>query len=230
MPGIVLRDELSEAVQKGTFIQYGDKDCCKGIKYDFRINGKYATPECYICKRELKKLNNKTFVIEPGEMAFIVTEEVLALPENMFCHLKADTSCSEGILALDGLCIEPGYRGHLLFGLFNSSGKTYFFKAEQKFFSGIFYKLEAEEAEMVKKNRDFMYDLLIRPKKNESRGQTATGRKFAGLRHKEKEWSFKMFSLRKWLKKNKLLIIVSFLSLQLGGLFISVIMLLLKLL
>ena len=214
MSGIVLRDELSEAVQKETFIKNGKEDCCKGIKYAFRIKGKYAMPGCYECKYNLENLNGKTLAIAPGEMTFIVTEETLELPENIFCHLNADTSSFEGILALDGLCIEPGYRGPLLFGLFNSSRKVCSFKAGQKLFSGIFYKLESEAVSMVNKNHDFMYDFVIRPKRNK-------GVALEGVEHqgKNKEKKLKIRFLREWLRKNKLLVMVSFCSSLLGGSF-----------
>lgn len=226
MSQLILKNRLAEAVRKETFIKYGKEGCCNGIKYDFRIKGKYTTPGCCVCKRNAGELSGSTFVVVPGEMAFIATEEELELPANIFCQLNADKeSCLKGILVMDGLCIEPGYKGDLLFGLFNSSGESYVFKAGQKLFSGIFYELEPEEMKMVRQNPDVIYDFVIRPGRNKSMSRLAAVGE-AEVRKKERTRNFKIMFLGEWLRQNKLLVMVSLSSFLLGGFVIAAVILL----
>lgn len=226
MSQLILKNRLAEAVRKETFIKYGNEACCKGIKYDFRIKGKYTTPGCCGCKRNSGELSGSTFAVAPGEMAFIATKEELELPGNMFCQLNADKeSCLEGILVLDGLCMEPGYRGDLLFGLFNFSAESYSFKAGQKLFSGIFYELEPEEAEMVRRNPDAMYDFVIRPERNQGMFQPDVVRE-TETKRKEERRNFKLLFSGEWLRENKLLVMVSLSSFLLGGFVIAAVILL----
>ncbi len=85
-------------------------------------------------------------VIEPGEVAFVMTEETLDLPYNIFCQLSSKRKLSHGgIIILGGFTVDPNYNGKLIFGLYNISSRKYPIIPGKKLVAGIFYKLEDTE-------------------------------------------------------------------------------------
>jgi hypothetical protein len=51
----------------------------------------------------------------------------------------------DGILVLGGLCVDPGYKGRLLVGLYNFSSTRFPLRPGKKLIAGIFYELDREE-------------------------------------------------------------------------------------
>ena len=151
MAALVTGRELTEAVEKSTFIQGGDVSCAEGVKYDLRLSprilkAKFGGP---IDANQMSEVEKRDLRIEPGEVVFVLTEERLALPMDMVAQLSPKRKLSHaGILSLGGLCVDPGYTGHLLIGLYNLSSSPFQLRPGKKLIAAIFFRLhEGETAE-----------------------------------------------------------------------------------
>lgn len=148
MPTMITGRELLRAVQESTFIQGGDVSCVEGVKYDFRLSprilkARYSTP---IDASKLGETEKQGLCVEPGEAVFVLTEERLALPNDMIAQLSPKRKLSHaGILTLGGFTIDPGYPGRLLIGLFNFSSTPFPLIPGKKIIAATFYRLEGSE-------------------------------------------------------------------------------------
>jgi deoxycytidine triphosphate deaminase len=87
---IIVENELIKAVEDGTFIKDGKNTSCEGIKYDFTLSKIALTAAlgkpCNIGEYK------ENAVIKPGEIAFVMTEEELRLPNDIYCQLSASAN------------------------------------------------------------------------------------------------------------------------------------------
>jgi deoxycytidine triphosphate deaminase len=148
MAKIVTEEGLRNAVEVGSFIQGGVSASIEGIKYDFRVSNlilkaKFKRP---IDAQKLTQSEMADLIVEPGEVVFMLSEERLKLPEDMFAQLSPKRKLSQaGVLTLGGLTIDPGYAGRLLVGLYNFSSTPFPIKPGKKLVAATFYKLEDSE-------------------------------------------------------------------------------------
>ena len=61
------------------------------------------------------------FVIPPGQFAFLLTEEIVRVPHSAlaFISMKARIKF-KGLVNVSGFHVDPGYRGRLVFAVFNA--------------------------------------------------------------------------------------------------------------
>lgn len=158
MTKFILEDELRDAVTTSSFIKNGSLESCEGMKYDFRVSSRLLSPR-FNRDRVFDEKDESSFVIKPGETAYVVTEEELNLPSNVFCQLSTKRKLShDGILVLGGFSVDPNYNGRLFFGMHNLSNEDYPFLPGKKIIAGIFYKLSDEEAEVITSIPEPLYD------------------------------------------------------------------------
>ena len=64
---------------------------------------------------------NETITVRPGQMAILLTEEELILPNNIvgFISIKAGIKF-KGLINISGFHVDPGYVGHLKFSVYNA--------------------------------------------------------------------------------------------------------------
>ncbi|WP_421445724.1 dCTP deaminase domain-containing protein [Agrobacterium tumefaciens] len=70
----------------------------------------------------IKKLSEgESFSIEPGQFAYILTEEAVAIPFDAigFISIRASVKFS-GLVNISGFHVDPGYHGNLIFSVFNA--------------------------------------------------------------------------------------------------------------
>jgi dCTP deaminase len=69
--------------------------------------------------RQLKEA--ESFAIDPGQFAFLLTEELVNIPLNTlgFISIRASIKFS-GLVNISGFHVDPGYSGKLLFSVFNA--------------------------------------------------------------------------------------------------------------
>ncbi len=148
MSTMVTGRELRTAVESATFLQGGVVDCAEGVKYDFRLSprilkAKFTRP---VDANQLSEIEKRDLIVDPGEVVFVLTEERLKLPMNMVAQLSPKRKLSHaGILTLGGFCIDPGYEGRLLFGLFNFSSTPFPLIPGKKLVAATFFRLEGQE-------------------------------------------------------------------------------------
>ena len=65
------------------------------------------------------------FVIPPGQFAFLLTEETIAVPDSAlaFISIKARIKF-KGLVNVSGFHVDPGYNGRLVFAVFNAGPTT----------------------------------------------------------------------------------------------------------
>ena len=167
MATLITQDSLRSLVEKGVVIEGGDLACAEGVKYDFRIGGRFlkASWERPVTYQELSVTDRANAKVSPGEVVFVMSEEKLQLPPDMFLILSQKRKIShEGITVMGGLCVDPLYEGHLLVGLYNFSSSDYPINPGRKLIAGIFYKLEKSELSEINtapvKIFDFPDDLV----------------------------------------------------------------------
>lgn len=69
--------------------------------------------------------DKKSFIIPPGQFAFLLTEECLQIPENAIGFIAiASKQCFRGLVNVSGFHVDPGYQGKLILAVFNAGPKS----------------------------------------------------------------------------------------------------------
>ena len=85
----------------------------------------YVSPDQSIenSDRHTKKklVDGECFAIPPGQFAFLLTKETVAVPDDAlaFLSIKARTKF-RGLINISGFHVDPGYSGKLLFSVLNA--------------------------------------------------------------------------------------------------------------
>lgn len=147
MATMLTGERLIAAVRDQTFIRGGDPACVEGVKYDFRMGNRLLKAGGLpIDTKELSEAERSRLVLEPGEIAFALSEETLNLPNNMVVALSPKRKLShEGVLILGGFFVDPLYPGKLLVGLYNFSTSKWPLQPGKKMIAGVFYTLADDE-------------------------------------------------------------------------------------
>ena len=85
------------------------------------------------------------FTIPPGQFAFLLTEEIVAVPSNAlaFISIRAKTKF-RGLVNVSGFHVDPGYNGQLTFAVFNAGPIPIHLKRGQKIFLIWYASLDRE--------------------------------------------------------------------------------------
>jgi deoxycytidine triphosphate deaminase len=147
MSDLVSENELKNLVKAGKVIESGVTSSVEGVKYDFRLGKRILLPgQQPIDITQLPEQDRAKLFLNPGSLAYVLTEERLALPDNMKAELSLKRKMSHaGILVLGGFCVDPGYTGRLLFGLFNFSTSPFPIEPGRKLIAAQFYRLAQAE-------------------------------------------------------------------------------------
>jgi len=120
---MLMRDtEIKAAVDAGEIvIRPYEPNHLQGASYDLCVGG-----EAFVSNSDDKiMLSPKTAVglhIEPWDFALVITKESVKLPLDISCVIGMRSSLArKGLMLLAGLQIDPGFEGHLRFGLYNAS-------------------------------------------------------------------------------------------------------------
>ena len=128
MATLLTENKIKEFVSAGEVISDGSVDCAEGVKYDFRFGGKFlkASLERPVDYHDLPTTGHKDAKVDPGEVVFVMSQERLSLPPNIFVILSQKRKIAhDGIAVMGGLCVDPLYEGHLLVGLYNFSSSSF---------------------------------------------------------------------------------------------------------
>ena len=165
MSNIISGQELLHSIKNRIFMENGKEDNCEGIKYDFRLGDRIlkAAFKRPINFSDLSNIERGNCEIAPGEVVFVMTEEKLTLPADVFCQLSNKRKIGHGgIILLGGLTIDPSYNGRLIFGLYNISCRPYPIKPGKKLVAGVFYKIanDNHDIPIPESMEDFPDDLV----------------------------------------------------------------------
>lgn len=120
---MLMRDiEIKQGVASGTIqITPFRSERLQGASYDLSVGA-----EAFVSGSEDKVVLGPASAIgihmEPWDFALVVTMESVKLPLDVACVIGMRSSLArKGLMLLSGLQIDPGFEGHLRFGLYNSS-------------------------------------------------------------------------------------------------------------
>lgn len=97
-------DALKEMIAANAVVIWGNIGGVEGIKYDFRLGNHFlkASLERPVDFRELIGTDRAKAKIEPGEVVFVMSEESLKLPLDMFVMLVQKRKISHDGIAVMG--------------------------------------------------------------------------------------------------------------------------------
>jgi deoxycytidine triphosphate deaminase len=151
----VLTDaKVREMVDAGLLIskQTFDAAALESCSYDVRV-GSWGVIGGSGQERDLT--GDQGLELPPGGYAGLVSWERFRLPLDVFARLGAKRSYSyDGIILLTGSLVDPGYEGHLLFGVYNASQKRYVLRRGAKICSVVFERLPREVERKVSPQPD----------------------------------------------------------------------------
>lgn len=119
-----LEDHLDQIVDKP------DKTLVDCNALTLRVGGEvYITPglEEPAPLSQTKRLlgPNEPFAIPPGQFAFLLTEEVVTIPEGTMGLISAKATYKlKGLVNVSGFHVDPGWSGPLIFSVFNAGPAT----------------------------------------------------------------------------------------------------------
>ncbi len=123
--------------------------------YDIRVGAKGIIGGEGI---EINLTEEGVMVIPPGAYAGVVSHEKMNFPKNIFARLGAKRALSyEGIILLTGSIVDPGYIGHLLFGLYNASQRKVHIRPGRKICNIVFEKLSIEPEKNAQPEPNLLY-------------------------------------------------------------------------
>ena len=63
----------------------------------------------------------ESFTIPPGHFAFLLTEEVVRIPENLMGWISLRSGIKfKGLVNISGFHVDPGFQGNLIYSVFNA--------------------------------------------------------------------------------------------------------------
>lgn len=147
MSVVLTESELRSAISDHKLIIGGHPASVEGLKYDFALGtlmlfgGKGP-----IDASKLSEHDRAELVVRPGELVYVMSEEALELPDNVKAELSPKRKIGHlGIMVLGGFCVDPCYRGHLIFALYNLSARPFPLQPGRKLIAAQFYQLSPEE-------------------------------------------------------------------------------------
>jgi deoxycytidine triphosphate deaminase len=138
--GVLSDSEIEAEVQAGRLIakETFDKASLEASSYDVRVG------LLGVVGGEGKVVNLAEHPIElgPGAYCGVISQERLRLPPHILARIGSKRTLSyEGVILLTGTVVDPGYDGHLLFGLYNASQRRVWIRQSRKICNIVFEKL-----------------------------------------------------------------------------------------
>ena len=142
-PGTLSDKEIHDYVNRGFLIskQTFDATSLEGSSYDIRIGSKGVIGGEGI---EID-LNKESMELQPGAYGGVVSFEKFKLSNKICARIGSKRALSyDGLILLTGNTVDPGYEGHLLFGIYNASQRKVILRARKKICNVVFERLSVE--------------------------------------------------------------------------------------
>ena len=143
--GVLTDREIESAVSRGMLVTGNtfQQASLEASSYDVRVGNKGIVGGEGV-EIDLKK---GTMELEPGSYGGVISLERFQLPANICARIGSKRALSyDGVILLTGSMVDPGYDGHLLFGLYNASQRRVLVRTGRKICNIVFERLsEAPE-------------------------------------------------------------------------------------
>jgi len=117
-----------------TVVSPSDINNLKSASYELRLGDEYyKTNSDKGTRVKIKK--NEPIIIEPGQLAMLLTHETITLPNNLlaFISIKAGVKF-RGLVNVSGFHVDPGFKGKLKFVVFNAGSSNVILDWQQPLF------------------------------------------------------------------------------------------------
>ena len=138
--GILTDNEIEAAVSRGALITGSTfhASSLQPSSYDIRV-GRLGIIGGQ--GQELQ-LTQSPMELEPGAYGGVISYERLLLPSNIAARIGSKRALSyDGVILLTGGVVDPGYEGHLVFGLYNASQRKAIIRYGRKICNVVFERL-----------------------------------------------------------------------------------------
>ena len=160
---------LIDDKESGLIVRPFVPDRLQGASYDLRI-GKRLLISGEDRESDLSDVG--AIALLPGDFAVTVSDEYFEIPQNMVINIGAKTYLTKkGVILQAGMQIDPGFKGHLVLGLYNSSPRKYVIEHLGDLCSIQFFKLQENakkvfqdrpdyiKGEFPRETKDYLYSL-----------------------------------------------------------------------
>ncbi len=210
---LISDEKLIKMVSEEKIIRNGKIGNCKGMKYDLTLSNRFlkAKSKRPLNYNELSVEEKQKFaVIKPGEVIYVLAEETVCMPQNIYAQLTPKRNMGElGINVTCALIIDPEYEGVLVFGLYNYSSVDFHFTPGKTFASAIFYTLNDNEivnyssGKHPKKIEDFSQELINTIEKYEPVGFQNLAERMNDVENSVSEIKEQLYNNDRWAKDIK---------------------------
>jgi len=141
--GVLTDTEIRDLVSSGLLITRDtyNPSSLEAASYDIRAGAKGILGGV----GKLIDLRKDTLELGPGAYGGVLSLERVKLPENVCARIGSKRALSyDGMILLTGAVVDPGYEGHLLFGLYNASQRRVMIRYERKICNVVFERLSTK--------------------------------------------------------------------------------------
>ena len=144
----------------GKWITPFDSERVDCAAYEMRVGDEaFVSPELRDSREPglLNRMNQGApVVIPPGQFAFLTTREFVRLPHDFlgFINMKSGLKNS-GLVNVSGFHVDPGYKGKLLFAVYNAGPATVTVRCDQAAFLIWFARLDGATEAFARKTAGF---------------------------------------------------------------------------
>ena len=158
--GILTREEIIKKRDE-LFAENYDTSYVQGANYDLRLG-----EEIFISTEEVpRKLSevNDSIAIKPGEFALLTTYEKISIPTNFvgFISLRFRYAV-RGLINISGFHVDPGWKGRLVFSVYNAGPNDIVLRYKEPVFMIIFEELPGKTISYEKRGGEFIPQEKIR--------------------------------------------------------------------
>ena len=103
--------------------------------------------------RTIQQLESgQAFAVPPGQFAFLITEEIVEIPPDAMAFISMKAAIKfRGLVNVSGFHVDPGYRGRLIFSVFNAGPSVVHLRRGQGCF--LIWFTDLDQASDARKNR-----------------------------------------------------------------------------
>src|SRR5438552_4270837 len=153
--GILVDKEIQDAIERNWLIskETFQQSSLEASSYDIRVGTKGVIGGDGV-EIDLRK---DAMELGPGAYGGIISYEKLWLPDNVCARIGSKRALSyEGVILLTGSVVDPGYEGHLLFGLYNASQRRVVIRQGKKICNVVFERLSKKADKAAPSNADLL--------------------------------------------------------------------------
>jgi dCTP deaminase len=137
----------------------------KNGAYELSLGNEVFRTDSKDKKKEILKIDKEQVTINPGQFALLLTEETVNIPLDKiaFISIKAGIKL-RGLINVSGFHVDPGFKGKLLFSVYNAGTSPISMEKGEPYFLIWFAELDLKKGEKDSYNGEHKNQNSIAPK------------------------------------------------------------------